>query len=93
VQRTRAWLNKSKIPYCEIDIERDAVARDRVLKWTGFLSCPTLVVAEGDSFDPYAEPAPLPAGASPRDVDRGTMITEPSVLTLENFLRQHGFEE
>ncbi len=91
VRRTRDFLDKNAIPHQLIDAATDDVARDKVVAWTGYMSFPTLVVAEGDSFDPCEPPAPLKPGQSPRDVDRGTMLTEASTPVLEKFLRRHGF--
>lgn len=79
------------LPYREIMIDKDPAARERVLNWTGFLSVPTLVVAEAGSDLPYEEPLPLPRGASPRGVDRGAMITEPYRQELIDWLVKHAF--
>lgn len=79
------------LPYTEIMIDRNPNARARVLEWTGFLSVPTLVVAEAGSEFPYEKPAPLPPGASPRGIDRGSMITEPGRAELQAWLVRHGF--
>lgn len=84
-------LNDYDVPYREIFIDRDEEARERVLTWTGFLSVPTLVVAEQDSDLPYETPAPLPSGASPRGINRGSMITEPNIEQLTTWLQEHAF--
>ena len=42
---------------------------------------------------PYETPAPLARGASPRGVDRGSMITEATEDELANWLRKHGVIE
>jgi len=86
-------LNDYAVSYREIFIDRDNTARQRVLIWTGFLSVPTLVVAEQGSDLPYETPAPLPSGNSPRGINRGTMITEPNMDQLVSWLTQHGFIE
>ncbi len=91
VRRTREFLEKNDIPHKLIDAGADTAARDKVVAWTGFLSFPTLVIAEGDSLEPCEPPMPLKPGQSPRDVDRGTMLTEASTPVLEKFLRRHGF--
>ncbi len=93
VERTREFLSKHRVPHHLIDADYDAAAKERVRQWTGFLSFPTLVVAEENSIEPMIPPEPLSPGQSPRDVDRGTMITEASARGLENFLRRHGFIE
>lgn len=87
----RRVLATYDIPYREIFIDHEAWARERVLQWTGFLSVPTLVVAETGEDRPYTDFAPLPGGASPRGVDRGPMLTEASVRQLEDWLEKHGF--
>lgn len=84
-------LHEHDIAYQEVFIDKDEVARQRVLDWTGFLSVPTLVIAEKGSDLPYTDVAPLPEGASPRGVDRGPMLTEASTDELTNWLKKHGF--
>lgn len=79
------------LSYEEIMIDKDGEARRRVLDWTGFLAVPTIIAAEGDSILPCEEPAFLPKGDSPRGINRGSMITEPSIDALTTWLRQHGF--
>ncbi len=86
-------LERRGVPYREIDIDRDEEAARRVEAWTGFRSVPTLVVARPGEDVPYAPPAPLPEGASPKGVDRGTMITEPLAGELIAWLRRNGFVE
>jgi hypothetical protein len=84
-------LSDYGITYHEVFIDRDDDARQRVLAWTGFLSVPTLVAANPGSIQPYTEPSSLVRGASPRGIDRGTMITEPGVDELIRWLQRHGF--
>lgn len=84
-------LDTHAVPYREIFIDRDDTARQRVLDWTGFLSVPTLLVAEAGQDVPFAAISPLEPGASPRGVDRGPMLTEASATELESWLRKHGF--
>ncbi len=86
-------LEDYAIPYREIFIDRDMEARQRVLKWTGFLSVPTLVVTPAGRDVPDEEPSPLKPGSSPRGINRGVMITEANVDQLTNWLAQHGFIE
>jgi hypothetical protein len=66
-------------------------AKKRVLEWTGFLSVPTMVVANIGEDLPCTDFAPLPKGDSPRGIDRGPMLTEASYDEMENWLRKHGF--
>lgn len=91
VRRTREFLVTHNVPHREINADADHDARERVRAWTGYLSFPTLVVAEADQIVPFEPPSPLAPGQSPRDVDRGTMITEASSTLLEEFLRRFGF--
>jgi glutaredoxin len=93
VSLAKRVLNDYHVPYREIHIDRDSTARQRVLEWTGFLSVPTLVVARPGEDLPYEPQAALPAGHSPRGINRGTMITEPSMDDLTQWLLQHGFIE
>jgi hypothetical protein len=74
------------VPCTVVDIKADRDAAARVRKWVGFESVPTVVIAEGESLEPYEPPNPLPAGASPRGVDRGSMITEASRAELRAWL-------
>jgi glutaredoxin len=75
--------------YREIFIDKDDTARQRVLDWTGFLSVPTIIVAQTGEDLPAETPLPLARGASPRGINRGSMITEPSSDELTRWLRQH----
>ena len=84
-------LQQENIPYREVFIDKDVQARERVLAWTGFLSVPTLIISENGSGLPLVDPEPLPQGLSPRGIDRGAMITEPSADELMAWLRKHGF--
>ncbi|MDQ7033579.1 MAG: glutaredoxin family protein [Anaerolineae bacterium] len=84
-------LQKYDVPYREIHIDKDPIAKERVLGWTGFLSVPTLIVANVGEDLPYTDFTPLTKGASPRGIDRGSMLTEASSLQVENWLRKHGF--
>ena len=86
-------LAEYHLGYREIHIDKDSEARARVLAWTGFLAVPTLVVAPPGGVLPIAEPSPLAKGASPRGINRGAMLTEPSKPELVAWLRQHGLIE
>lgn len=84
-------LSAHGVSYREIFIDKDPVARQRVLNWTGFQSVPTLIVAKPGEVVPVYEPAPLPTGSSPQGVDRDVMITEPRDNQLEAWLYKNGF--
>ena len=91
VERARTRLAKLGLEYEEINIEEDLEAARQVEDWMGFLSVPTIVVAREGASAPVEEPTPLPRGSSPRGIDRGPMITEPSNDQLDAFLSKHGF--
>lgn len=91
VDHVRARLQEWNLPFREIDIEADAQAALRLEGWTGFLSVPTVVIAEDGSDEPYQEPAGLTPNQNPRNVDRGAIITEPSTANLRVFLEHNGF--
>lgn len=91
VTTARRVLQDEAVPYREIFIDKDADAKQRVIDWTGFLSVPTLVIAERGSDMPYTDVTPLERGASPRGVDRGPMLTEASSIQLRDWLARNGF--
>jgi glutaredoxin len=84
-------LSDYQVPYTEIFIDQDPLAKERVIAWTGFQSVPTLVVAEMGQVTPYEPPSYLPFGETPRGVDRGTMLTEAGHEQLLGWLKRHGF--
>ena len=90
VKIARDILHRENVPYREIFIDRDEQARKRVLDWTGFESVPTLIVTADGADLPMEAEAPLEKGRSPRGIDRGTMITEPDINQLTNWLLRHG---
>lgn len=93
VSLAKRVLSDYAVSYREVFIDKDEKARQRVLNWTGFLAVPTLVVDHNGDGLPYQEPTPLAAGSSPRGINRGSMITEPNIVELKTWLRQHGFIE
>ena len=88
--RARKLLAEWGVPYQEINCSDNAQALERIKAWNGHLGVPAVVVAEKGSLLPFREPDPRPAGRSTRDVNRGTLITEPSEDGLHEFLKQHG---
>lgn len=82
-------LEREGVPYHELFIDKDKTYETRVLEWTGFLSVPTLVIAEVGDLLPYEPPAALAKGTSPRGINRGSMITEANEEELMTWLRQH----
>lgn len=91
VTTARRVLDREGVPYRELFIDRDPVYEQRVIGWTGFRSVPTLIIANPGEDLPYEPPLPLPKGASPRGVNRGSMLTEATESELLAWLRQHGF--
>jgi len=89
VSAAKRVLAAYDVPYREIMIDKDANAKQRVLDWTGFLSVPTMVIADPGEDLPYTDIAPLEKGRSPRGVDRGVMLTEASSQQVEDWLRKH----
>lgn len=83
-------LNEWQVPVTTVNMKEDRDAAARVKRWVGFESSPTLLIAEGDSLEPYEAPAPLAAGKSPRGIDRGSMLTEPTRPQLRAWLVGHG---
>lgn len=84
-------LDDFALGYHEIYIDKDMDARKRVLEWTGFLSVPTLIVAQAGEILPMEDPQSIPKGSSPRGINRGSMITEANADQLKQWLTQHGF--
>lgn len=91
VALARDLLNRYSIPYREINISDDQAMADRVREWTGFLSVPTIILANPNEDLPYTDFLPRPADRSLKGYDRGPMITEPKNEELENWLYRHGF--
>jgi len=89
-QDTQRALEEWGLPATFINIKEDRAAAARVKEWVGFESVPTVLIAEGDGLEPVEPPAPLPRGASPRGVDRGSMITEANRSQLRTWLVGHG---
>src|SRR5512139_3662909 len=77
IAKAKRVFEQYQVPHREIMIDQSEEATKRVEGWTGFRSVPTIIVARKGEDVPYEDPAPLPAGGSPRGVDRGSMITEP----------------
>ncbi|MFQ6015728.1 MAG: glutaredoxin family protein [Anaerolineae bacterium] len=88
--RAEEFFGKHGISYRTVNIEEDKAAARKVKGWTGFHTVPTIVIADEGSTEPFSPPSPLAKRQSPRGVNRGSMISEPSDEQLEEFLRQHG---
>lgn len=77
------------VPFTEQYYDTDLAVKNRLIEWTGFLSVPTLYVADTDLSRPITPPAALERGESPRGIDRGSMLTEPSADQLLAWLQKH----
>lgn len=91
ISTAKRVLSEYDITYRELHIDKDPVAKQRVLDWTGFLSVPTMIIANVGEDVPYTDFAPLPKGASPRGIDRGPMLTEATRSEIVDWLQTHGF--
>jgi glutaredoxin len=89
--RARRAFQRWRLPYREVNIREDPEAHKRCLEWNGCLATPVIVVARPGEDLPVNPPAPLEPDQSPRDVDRGYVITEASKRGLRTFLTRHGF--
>jgi glutaredoxin len=91
VSIARLTLARAGVAYREINIDAEPAARAWLLATVGFLSVPTLVVAQPGEDRPYTAPEPLSGGCSPRGIDRGPLLTEPDGEQLTAWLVRHGF--
>lgn len=91
IQQVHNILARYHVPFREVRIDLDPAALGRVLLWTGRRSVPTLVVAQPGQDDPYLPPQPVKSWISPRGVDRGSIISEPSSVQLLSWLERQGF--
>lgn len=91
VALARDLLNRYSIPYREVNITSDPAMAERVKEWTGFLSVPTIIIANSGEDLPYTEVLPRPTDRPLRGYSRGPMITEPNNKDLEDWLHLHGF--
>ena len=87
-QLARLCLQEFGVPYTEINISREADAAQELTELIGCLAVPTLLVADED-HRPITPPAPLGPYQSLRNVDRGSVISEPSRDGLRKFLVRH----
>lgn len=87
---TRRYLQEFGLKPIEINISTEADAADMLIELAGCLAVPTLVAAN-DQNEPIEPPCPIERGRSVRNVDRGSVISEPSRDGLRQFLIRHGF--
>ena len=89
-QLARLCLEEFGVPYTEINISREADAAQELEELIGCLAVPTLLVAD-ENRHPLTSPTPLSRYQSVRNVDRGSVISEPSREGLRQFLIRHTF--
>lgn len=85
----RRCLAEFQVPYTELNISREPDAAQIMQELVGCLAVPTLVIADADN-NPIEPPRPLGKYESVRNVDRGSIISEPNRLGLQRFLIKHG---
>lgn len=85
----RRCLAEFNVPYTEINISREPDAAQQLLELIGCLAVPTLVMADA-AHNPIEPPNPIGPYQSVRNVDRGSIISEPSRAGLQQFLVKHG---
>jgi len=90
VALARDILQRYQISYREINIDGSLELAGRLKEWTGFLSVPTIILADPGQDVPHTDVAPIPTDKPVRGVDRGPMITEPNNKQLEDWLYKHG---
>ena len=73
----------------EINVSTDPDAAQVLLELVGSLSVPTIVVAD-ENDEPIEPPKPVGPDRITRNVDRGSIISEPNRNGLRAFLVKHG---
>ena len=91
VNHARRALQRWRLPFREINVRKDPEALQRCLDWNGCVAMPVIVIACPGEDVPIEPPLPLAPNQSPRDVDRGSMISEVSQQALQTFLTRHSF--
>jgi glutaredoxin len=87
-QLARLCLQEFGVPYTEINISREPNAAQELDELIGCLAVPTLLIADED-HRPITSPVPIGPHQSVRNVDRGSVISEPSREGLRQFLVKH----
>jgi glutaredoxin len=91
VSRARRALQRWRLTYREINVRENPELLQRCLDWNGCLVMPVIVITRPGEDQPIKAPPPLAPGQSPRDVERGYIISEASKTGLQTFLRRHDF--
>lgn len=87
-QLARLCLQEFGVPCTEINISREPDAAQELEELIGCLAVPTLMVAD-EERRPITPPIPIEPYRSVRNVDRGSVISEPSRDGLRRFLIKH----
>ncbi len=87
-QLARLSLQEFGVPFTEVNISHEADAAQELEDLIGCLAVPTIVVAD-DEHHPLTPTAPLAPYQSVRNIDRGSVISEPSREGLRQFLSKH----
>ncbi len=88
-QLARLCLQEFGVAYSEVNISQEPDAAQELQDLIGCLAVPTLLVAD-EERRPIAPPSSIGPGRSVRNVDRGSVISEPSREGLRQFLVKHG---
>jgi glutaredoxin len=87
-QLARLCLQEFGVPYTEINISREPDAAQELNDLIGCLAVPTIVIAD-EEHRPITPPSTIGPFQSVRNVDRGSVISEPSREGLRLFLVKH----
>jgi glutaredoxin len=87
-QLARLCLQEFGVPYTEVNISREPEAAQELQDLIGCLAVPTLLIAD-DERRPISPPDPIGPYRPVRNVDRGSVISEPSRAGLRQFLIKH----
>ena len=86
----RRCLAEFNLTPIELNISMDHDAARQLLEWAGCLAVPTLAAADAHHA-PITPPLPMEPYRPVRNVDRGSIISEPTRAGLRAFLIRHGF--
>lgn len=85
----RQCLKEWGIAPIEINVSHDPDAAQILLELVGSLSVPTIVIAD-EHDEPIEPPRPIGPDRMIRNIDRGSVISEPNRNGLRTFLVKHG---
>lgn len=86
----RRCLDEFKLNPIELNISTERDAAQTLLELAGCLAVPTLVAAD-ERHTPITPPLPMDPHRSVHNIDRGSIISEPTRDGLRAFLIRHGF--